>query len=347
MEQINTLRPGVFSQYRVTSMYRGTKSGQNAALLADFGMGQSFWLESYEDAVGALQPGAQDALLCLRILFESGVGRVFCCHLPSAATTQQLEDALEEAARQQVYVVVLEAVQEHMGVVKSSMERNSKNGRERIAICPGTDPELAMDTAKQLNSERVILTCPASLPKWADVGCKPKGIFTACALAGRLLGSGDGIFNSGIMDTLLVLKVSLTDLQVENLLAAGVTPFEMLGGNVECIRAVTTRTKTKGIADRSFAPVGTVMIIDDVMTSVRQLLKNEMGGLKNTPQDLSAIASQVTVLLSQKEQDGLLTAFELPKVYTLPDDPTVCIVDLAFNVAFAVNQIHIKAHIIV
>ena len=131
----------------------------------------------------------------------------------------------------------------------------------------------------------------------------------------------------------------------ETLLGAGVTPLETQPGGVEIIRAVTTRTKTGGKTDLSFLPVNTILIIDHVMETVRGALKSRLTGMKNTTQTRESIASQVTVELGQLLDGEIIESYEPPRVYVHPDDPAVLVVELAFAVAHAANQILISASI--
>ena len=139
---------------------------------------------------------------------------------------------------------------------------------------------------------------------------------------------------------------SLSEEQVEQFLGGGVTALEENAGRVECIRCVTTRTMTAGEADRTFASVNTVLMIDDIIRSVRERLE---GMLRGTGRRLGpdSISSQVAVVLDEKKQQGVLVDFEPPVVYAEESDPTVCVVELEFHLAAVLSQIYLTAHITV
>ncbi len=349
----NTLRPGVFSQYTVSSLYGAGRSRQYAALLAPCDSGALSaprWAESYaqgaallaDDTVGA-------ALTALRLLFVGGVSRVWLAALPPepAASDYQAAMALLKGQQNLYAVVCATDDEEALAEVKASVLVASQNQRERIAFCGFADPETAPAAAQALDSERMVLVCPGGLPAGQSGGHGP--LLAAAALAAAVLTLEDpaASLSGYTLPGLDLLETTLTDQQVETLLAAGITPLEQVGGAVQCVRALTTRTTTGGAADRSFAPVNTTLIIDHVMTAVRGTLLLLLRGAKSTLQSYNAVASQVIVLLSEKQAQGIITGFDGPAVAAHPDDPSICVVELSFGVAYAVNQIHIKTHVLV
>lgn len=169
-------------------------------------------------------------------------------------------------------------------------------------------------------------------------------ILTAAALAAMLVGSEpmDNLHGK-VLESLTVID-PLEEQEVESLLGSGVTVLESLDGAVSCIRCVTSRTLTGGEEDRTFASVNTVMMIDDIIRSVRERLSSLLKG-STILFSQDSVASQAAVVLDQKQQEGMVTSFEPPVVYVQPDDPSVCVVELEFYLASVFSQIYLTAHI--
>ncbi len=141
-------------------------------------------------------------------------------------------------------------------------------------------------------------------------------------------------------------KVSgATYAQVEGLLAAGVTPLAQTGAGVEAVRVLTTSTTLEGTANRSFSPINSILIIDYVMRALRRSLAALLRGAKNSPSTLSAVSSQLTVLLGDFLERGIITGYEAPRVSCPPETPEVCVAQVSFRAAYLINQIHIRAQI--
>jgi len=142
----------------------------------------------------------------------------------------------------------------------------------------------------------------------------------------------------------LVSTEQLEESEIETLLQSGVTVLEEVESEVVCIRCVTTRIQTDGEEDRTFVSINTVLMIDDIIRAVRvqlsALLKDSRIGFSE-----DSIASQVAVILDEKEQQGFVTEFEPPVVYESEEDPTVCVVELEFHLASVPSQIYLTAHI--
>lgn len=342
----NSMRPGVFSTYTLTTLYGGGGGGKRAALLAPFA-GEAFLAQSFGEAAARLTGAPREAA---RQLFSQGVPEVRCIPLAADADGEAAQAAVATLATgEPVYALVCSLAAGALAGVKEGAEALSQGRRECVAFCGMAEDQAAVAAAAALNSERVVLCAPAA--RWAAMAAdeSPSALVSAAALAGAVLGAGDpaASFSGRVLAGLSGLEAAPGDSQVEAMLAAGVTPLELRGGAVECVRALTTRTTTAGLPDRTFAPLGTVLIVDEVMADLRASLAALLQGARTTQASFGAIASQVTVLLQEKKDRGLLTEFAGPLVRQKADDPTVCLVEVAFKVAFAVNQIHIQAQITV
>ena len=69
---------------------------------------------------------------------------------------------------------------------------------------------------------------------------------------------------------------------------------------VSPVRGITTRTTTGGAQDITWRELTTILIVDDVIPSIRASLRSRFSRTKNTAQTRGAIRSQVIVELENK-----------------------------------------------
>lgn len=157
----------------------------------------------------------------------------------------------------------------------------------------------------------------------------------AAAVAGKLLSRSapDESLSAAVLEGLSAVSPARSEAEIETLLRGGVVPAEWVGGQAECIRGVTTRTKNGSAPDSTWRDITTLLTVDHIMQAVRQMLTEKLRGVRSSQQSLESVASQVTVLLQQKEEEGLLEDWSDPVVYTRPEDASVCVVELSFAVA--------------
>ena len=115
-------------------------------------------------------------------------------------------------------------------------------------------------------------------------------------------------------------------------------PFETSWG-------ITTRTSTGGAPDITWRELTTILIVDDVIPSIRQSLRSRFSKTKNTGQTRGAIRSQVIVELESKLRSEIIDSYGDVTVSVYDEDPTVCLVEFSFAVAHGLNQIYLTAHI--
>lgn len=342
---VQNLRPGVYSRYDVTSMYTTPLSLKYAAVVARSIGGESgelYRFTSYQDACEIFSPDGSGVIMrsLIGLLFDSGVSVVLA--VPAGDGYESALTALETA--ENVGAIICDATNiDDLTALKVRVAANSDARRECLGFCGIDDPTRAMEAARTLNCERIVFACPAVSSK--TEGTRAAAL-AAAALAGKILASGDAAANlNGCAFPLPTLPEPLPESTIQSLLEAGVTVFESVGGETECIRATTTRTMTSGAPDRSMTGVNTILIIDDVMQSVRSMLKSHLSGSRVNGSPLESIRSQVTIVLAEKQNDGLLESFSAPRCYASSSDPSVCVVEMSFAVAHAVSQIHVTAHI--
>ena len=344
MNPIATKRPGVYSQYAVTSLYAQPVSQRAAALvgvLPGLDPASPVLCTRYSQAAPLLAESPA-ALAACAVLFGRGVGQVYLVHAGESPEEYTAAFASLENLAEIGCVICDNSQEEILAALNTSCQTASQGRRERLGLCGMDDSSQAKTLAGTLNSERMLLCCPA--PALSGEACPLLG---AAALAGEILCESDPSASFSGRDIPLPegLSRELSSQEVEDLLGAGVTPLETLGGSVQIIRCITTRTQTDGKTDLSFLPVNTILIIDHVMETVRSALKSRLSGMKNTTQTRESIASQVTVELQQLLEQEILESYQAPRVYVHSEDPSVLVVELAFTVAHAANQILISASI--
>ena len=347
-----TYRPGVYSQYDIISQrrslqdryafYCGAAKVREGKSIPAGGVVQIHSrqeLEEYFDTQG----GALFCAVC-GILLDSGVSGVYAVPLTidgTAAAENLYEPAIQKLCEVKRSGVILcdSQAQTVLQKLVEQVQLASQNERERLAV-GGVAKAQAQQIAKALNCERLVLCCQAG----SDGETESSVILTAAALAAMLVGSEpmDNLHGK-VLESLTEID-PLEEQEVESLLGSGVTVLESLDGEVSCIRCVTSRTLTGGEEDRTFASVNTVMMIDDIIRSVRERLSDLLRG-STILFSQDSVASQAAVVLDQKQQEGMVTSFEPPVVYVQPDDPSVCVVELEFYLASVFSQIYLTAHI--
>lgn len=345
----STNRPGVYSEYSVSSLYTRPKTNKNLALIIKSSVGVSNntnYLSSYSEAVALIGTADPIALGAAKILFQSGINKLCLVPLANSATLSDYSLAFALVAPlEDIGAIVCDSSDTAIiASLNQSVMSSSANLKERFAVCGAAAAVAAVGVAEAINSERLLMCCPAT--KLPDLDTASP-LFTACAIAGIVLSANDPAtsFNGEILPTVNAVPSPLTEQEIESLLINGVTPVELVNKQVECIKAVTTRTKTDDVTDLSFSSINTTLIIDDVIKTIRTSLKSRLKGLKNTVQTRESIVSQVTVELSAKVDAEIIDSFLPPVVYPSSKDSSICVVEISFTVAHVVNQIFISASI--
>lgn len=200
----------------------------------------------------------------------------------------------------------------------------------------GTNDELC-ERAAEMGSERMVLVNAVS----DTVGATSAAVAAAIAastdpalpLSGAVLYGLDG--------------GSFTDGDINTLVRGGVTPLENVSGEISIVRAVTTRTTTGGVADSTWRELSTILIVDDVIPTVKSALRSKFARSKNTAQTRGAIRTQVIIELESKLSREIIDSYGAVTVAASDEDPTVCEVTFEFAVAHGLNRIELTAHITV
>lgn len=350
MSTITHERPGVYSSYdtsTVVSAGVSTKTVGLAAKAASGQTGQPLRITSY---TACTETFGENCLMSelTRLLFLNGAASVVCVRIPDDASSTDYEeffrilDPIED-----IRVVVCDtndpdAIQSMLAAVSSA----SKNRRERIAVagCAGKTVQNDISNANSCNNERMVLVAPEAQ---TVNGGTFSTIYAAAALAGAIAGSTDPAapLNGVPLYGLTGLQSSYNDNDIDLLVRGGVTPLEAVGGTISPVRCVTSHSKTGGVSDATWRELSTILVVDDVIPSLRNVLRSRFIRAKNTEQSRSAIRSQVIVELEKKRAAQMIDSYGEVSVSAMEDNPSVCLVEFSFTVAHGLNQIYLSAHI--
>ena len=307
-------RPGVYSVYEASAAVSAAARKGVAAIAARSGggaPGELYDLGSVTQAAEAF--GKEDRLTALvQLLMVNGASRVLAVPLESADGYAAAFALLNSQAGVKVVLCDSEDLTLQQAL-RDSVEEAAENRRERIAVvCGGSGETVAqlVERAGDLNSQRVVLAAPQSTAE------ENAGAQVAAAVAGAICADSDPALPLGgaILRGLPGLATQYGESDIDTLIQGGVTPLESTGGRVSVIRGVTTRTTTGGVATR---------------------------------QVRGAIRSQVILELERKKAAEIITDYGEVTAEPSADNPTVCLVTFAFNLAHGLNQIWLRAQITV
>lgn len=350
MKHIIHERPGVYSSYDASASVRGGRAVRVIGVAAKSVSGTAnavVRLTSYEMGVSAFGEdvsGAPGMSTILKLLFQGGASTVAAVKVGGddyAAAFAALQ------AAEDVRVIVCDsdelAVQQ---TLRASLDSASSARRERIAVVgmSGASTSELAERAEALNSERMVLIGPDGLDSSGRV---IPGVFTAAAVAAAIAVIRDPAvpLNGSPLFGLGGVSETYGDNEIDLLVRSGVTPLEAAGGVVSPVRGITTRTKTGGADDATWRELTTILIVDDVIPSIRQSLRSRFSQAKNTAQTRGAIRSQTIVELESKLRSEIIDGYGDVTVEVCEEDPAVCLVEFSFSVAHGLNQIYLTAHI--
>ena len=331
-------RPGVYSSYDASAAVSGGVGrlvglvGVNTKAAAN----TVYTVTGYEQALTLFGNGTMAELIRLALL--NGAAGVVAA---AAASTAGYETAFALLEKEENICVMLcdsaDAVVH--GKLKTSVDSASAARRERIAVAGAAEGESVSQLtarAAALNHQRMVLVGPG-------------GVTLAAAVGGAIAAMGDPAVPLGGQELRGLNGVSqqYSDNDIDLLVRGGVTPLESVSGTVSVVRGITTRTKTGDTGDRTWRELSTVLVVDDVIPSVRSALRSKFSRAKNTPQSRGAIRAQVVLELENKLSREIITAYDNVTVTEKADDPTVCLVEFSFTAAHGLNQIWLTAHITV
>lgn len=343
-------RPGVYTDYEVSAAVSGSAGKKNVGLAVKMtDPAQPVWnITRYEQAVAAFGPEqTEQATALVRVLLQNGAAQVTVFPVAEEDYAQAFAAM---AATEDLAVVVCDSTD--LGVqqaLRDSVVSASAAQRERIAVVAGAKEEgvdALVTRAAGLNSERVVLAAPGCTD---GEGNAVSGVELAAAMAGAVAGLTDPAVPLGGAQLLGLngLAAAYTDEELDVLIRGGVTAAESVAGTVSVVRGVTSRTTTAGAADSTWRDLTAILVVDDVIPTVRNALKSRFRRAKNTAQSRGAIRSQVVLELENKLDREIITAYDGVSVTQDSEEPTRCLVGFAFTVTHGINQIWLSANITV
>lgn len=343
-------RPGVYSSYDASSVIRGGRAVRTIGVAAKSTAGTAntpVTLTSYSaglTAFGEDADGKPGMSTMLKLLFQNGAATVVAVSVSdedysAAFAALQTKDS--------IHILVCdsdsESVQQNL---RDSINSASETRRERIGVVgmSNADTTALTERAAALNCERMVLVGPDVLD---SDGSQLPGIFAAAAVAGAIAVSSDSAvpLNGVTLKGLSGTAAAYNDNEIDLLVRGGVTPLESTAGVVSPIRGITTRTMTGSTPDATWRELTTILIVDDVIPTIRSSLRSRFAQAKNTAQTRGAIRSQVIVELESKLRAEIIDGYSDVTASVYEDDPTICLVEFTFAVAHGLNQIYLTAHI--
>ena len=350
-------RPGVYSSYDASSVVSASAAAKTigAAAVATKGTANKVELiTSYEEGksvFGEDASGVYGMSTLLKFLFANGAGAVKAVAV-GKDESEEKDYASAFAAlsdEEDVGVMVCDSAAQSVHLLlKTAAEDASAARRERIAVIGGSEETVAqmVNRAKAVNSERVVLVGPDIA---SDDGGTMSAVFAAAAVAAVIAGNTDPSvpINGAELTLFGAAGKRLSDNEIDQLVRGGVTPIETVGGVSSPVRGITTKTSSGGAADTTWRELTTILIVDEVIPTIRSALRTRFARSKNTAQVRAAIRSQVMVELENKRAQEIIDSFGEVSVKASEDDPTVCLVEFSFAVAHGLNRIYLSAHITV
>ena len=349
-------RPGEYSSYDASSILSGANTGKTvgvAAIAAEGDCSEVVLLHSYAEGVEAFgedAAGTHGMATILKLLFANGAGAVKAVAVAVEDNEADYESAFALLGEEEdVEIVVCDSADEEVhATLRDAVSEASGLRRERIAIIGGSGESVAqmITHAQGINSERVALVGPDVT---LDDGTAVSAVFAAAAVAGVIAGSGDVSvpINGAALALIKGVSARFNDSEVDSLVRGGVTALECVGGVCSPIRGITTKTTSGGAADTTWRELTTILIVDDVIPSIRDAIRARFARSKNTAQTRGAIRSQVVLELEDKLSREMIDSYGDVSVTAMAGDPTVCLVEFGFTVAHGLNRVYLTAHITV
>ena len=347
-------RPGVYSSYDASSVVSASAAAKTigAAAVATKGTANKVELiTSYEEGksvFGEDASGVYGMSTLLRFLFANGAGAVKAVAVGKDESEEKDYASAFAALSDEGVMVCDSAAQSVHLLLKTAAEDASAARRERIAVIGGSEETVAqmVNRAKAVNSERVVLVGPDIA---SDDGGTMSAVFAAAAVAAVIAGNTDPSvpINGAELTLFGAAGKRLSDNEIDQLVRGGVTPIETVGGVSSPVRGITTKTSSGGAADTTWRELTTILIVDEVIPTIRSALRTRFARSKNTAQSRGAIRSQVVLELEEMKSREIVDSYGEVLVSALKSDPTVCLVEFSFTVAHGLNRIYLTAHITV
>jgi len=340
----------VYSSYDASGIIsggRGAKVIGVAARAVKGTVNQPVTLTGYAAGLSAFgeDEAAPGMSSILRLLFQNGATEVAAVRVADSGGASDYQAAFNVLTElENVQVCVCDSPElEVQQALREAVTTASGCRHERIGVVGAAGKPAAelVSHAAGLNSERMVLVGPDT--------AGGSSVLCAAALAGAIASASDPAvpLNGTELYGLDGLSVAYTDNDIDTLVRGGVTPLESVSGVISPVRCVTTRVTSGGVSDATWRELSTILIVDNVIPSIRTTLRRRFLRTKNTVRNRSAVRSQVIVELEKKLAAEIIDGYDDVTVTADDEDPTVCRVSFSFAVAHGMNQIYLTAHITV
>ena len=335
-------RPGVYTDYEVSSVVRAGSGGGAVGLAAAASGGTAgtvVTVTDYASAVTAFGNGNLTALV--KILLQNGAPVIHCC--PVAEGNYDTAFAALMAVDDIRYMVCDSRSATVHGKLLTAIGGADEKSRYRIGIVESEQTTRAnlISAAGVLNSERMVLV------SHHETDGVPGAV--AAAVCGVIAGESDPALpvNGAGLRGLAAIGDNFSDADLTLLVRGGVTPIETVNGTVSVIRGITTRTTTGGAADATWREINTILIVDEVLPGIRDALRADFARVKNTAQTRGAIRTRVVIELENYLAREIIDSYDSVTVTPSADDAAACVVSFGFAVAHGLNVINLSASITV
>ena len=343
-------RPGVYTSYIVTaSRYSGVSRGiAGIAAAASDGDSGTVYTVTDEETAAELFGADSNITALIGILLKNRVAEIKAVPVLNAQTASYTAAFGLLAADESIKAIVCDSSNAAVAAaLKQAILNADVRAEHKIGIVEssGTTADYVA-AAEALNCERMVMAAPSALDEnGEDAVCGT----LAAAVCGALLRETDPALplNGAVLYGVGGVTKKFTDGDINTLVRGGVTPVELTGGNTCVVRGITTKSKNGSVPDSTWRELTTVMIVDDVIPTVRDALRNSFARTKNTAQTRGAIRTRVIVELEKKMTAEVIESYGNVTVTADENDPTVCNVSFDFTVVHGLNQICLTAYITV
>lgn len=342
-------RPGVYSNYEMSSVWAGGSGSRTVALAAVMEGSAMLTITSISQAESLLAKETV-ALNLVRLLIMGGAATVLVYPAADDSSDSYAAAAKALLAEKKAEILICDCDYGDVQLaLKTVVQEAAEEGNECICVVgmASTTVNPLVARAATLNSERMVLVAGSAKLSWDEtIG---GGIYGAAAVAGLLAGETDPALpiNGVALKGLSNVTQRFTESEIDSLVQGGVSQLEAVGSTVSVIRAVTTRTTTNGASDASWRELATVRIVDTVIPGVRNALRAKFLRKKNNETTRGAIRSQLVVELERYKQQEIIDDYGEISAQMDEEDPTVCVVSFSFTVAHGLSRIYLTAYITV
>ena len=321
-----SLIPGIYTDYSITGVRYSGSAGTVGICTVNAADDAGLYIFTSAAEAAEIYGSASDETKMCTIMFKNG-----------ATVIKASDDTTYAKAAERLLsepdvkaIVCADGTASALAGIKTTLAEAGEEGKYRVCFADvsGTSEQITT-VASGVNHEQF---------------CLAAGAFgAAAALAALCVSQKDpAIPFSGAQLFEVECEENFTNAQLELLIGAGVTPVRNVGGVCEIVRAVTTKTD-----NTVWRELNTILIVCDVIPTIKNVLKAMFTRAKNTSATRGAVRTQVMIELDKKKDAGIIDDYADVTVVQNAQDPTVCDVGFEFAAASGMQQMMLRAHITV